>query len=141
MNDLNKRPSWRSQFALVVVALIAAVCSTYWISLDLPKATERMVFWGIVVPWSAVARVPGTVLGEFLGGTARRSLGWFAGVVAGSIAVLILNYVQSPDLLMMLARLQSSLLPPSIIFGMLAATITESALSILEMFLTAEPEA
>ena len=138
--ELKKRPRWLVQFVLLGLTVVGAVGSTIWVCRDFSTATERMMFWGIVVPWAMVARIPGAFAGEVLGGTSRRAVGWFAGVLAGAAAVLILHSVQNPDTENMLMRLRAGLLPPAIIFGMLAATIGESVLNILEILLSAQSD-
>ena len=135
MNDSNRKLKWRAAAVMLVAALAAAVMLTLWTCRDPEGASERALFWGIVLPWSAVARIPGALIGDCLGLVARHAVGWFAAVMAGTAVVLILNFLQEPDLIIMLVRLRTGLLPPSVVFGMLSATIAESSLSMLEMLL------
>jgi hypothetical protein len=137
MNDNNRKPSLRTA-VMLVVAFVAAVTLTMWTCRDSGAPTERALFWGIVLPWSAVARIPGSRLGDCLGLVGRHALGWFAAVMGGIVVVLVLNYLQEPDFMLMIVRLRTTLMPPAVIFGILSATIAESSLSMLEMLWPAD---
>jgi hypothetical protein len=53
--------------------------------------------------------------------------------MAGAVAIIVFNFVLEPDLIVMIVRLRTGLIPPAVIFGILAATIAETSLSMLEM--------
>jgi hypothetical protein len=137
MNDNYRKPAWRAA-AMILVALAAAVTLTLWMCRYSRGGSERALFWGIVIPWSVAARIPGALIGDCLGLVARHAVGWFAAVLAGAASILILNFLQEPDPLVMLARLRTNLMPAAVIFGMLSATIAETSLSMLEMLWPAQ---
>jgi hypothetical protein len=126
-----KHPSLRASAVMMVVAVVAAVLSTMWTCRYHGGTSERALFWGIVLPWSTVARIPGAVIGNCLGLVARHAVGWFAAVIAGAFTILIFNFLEEPHLMLM--RLRTGLLPPALIFGILSATIAESSFSMLDM--------
>ncbi|MBS0266371.1 MAG: hypothetical protein JSS02_30855, partial [Planctomycetes bacterium] len=97
---------------------------------------ERVLFWCVVLPWAAVARFPGTWLGELLGFVGRHAVGWFSAIMAGGLAVLVLNFVQEPHVLSMIVRLRTGLLPTATSYGIVAATIVETGLTMLEIVLS-----
>lgn len=128
-----KQSSLRTAAALLVVELIAAVTLTLWTSRTYGRLNERALFWGIVLPWAFVARFPGGYIGSFLGIVARHAVGWFAAVITGAVTIIVLNYVAEPELIAFIVRLRTGLIPTAVVFGILAATIAESSLSLLEM--------
>lgn len=132
-DNIQKQPSLRAAAIMTLVALVAAVLLTIWTYRTNGKTSERALFWGIVLPWSAFARFPGAAFGSFLGSVARHAVGWFAAVMAGAVAIIVFNFVLEPDLIVMIVRLRTGLIPPAVIFGILAATIAETSLSMLEM--------
>lgn len=136
MNDITRRQhaglSLRVSAGMMLVALATAVGLTIWITRYPGLCTERALFWGLVLPWSAVARFPGAAIGGCLGTVARHAVGWFSAVIAGAATIVIFNFVQDPDLLGIFIRLRTGLFPPALIFGILAATIAETSLSMLE---------
>ena len=135
MNANTSNPSGKTSAILFAVTFIAALLLTAGTYHSASGTSERALFWGIVLPWAAVARFPGAWLGEFLGFVGRHALGWFSAIIAGAIAVFILNYLQDPELLSMIIRLRTGLIPTATIYGIVAATIAETALTMLEMLL------
>jgi hypothetical protein len=140
MNDNDRKKSWASAGALQLVAVVAAVALTMWTRRSYGLANERALFWGIILPWAVAARIPGALLGDFLGSVGRHALGWFTAIVAGTAAVLVLNFQREPDVLMILLQLRTGLLQSAVVFGILAATIAETGFCLLDSLWITEAE-
>ena len=140
MNDNDRKMSWAVAGALQLVAVVAAVALTMWTRRSHGLISERALFWGIILPWAVAARIPGAVVGDFLGAVGRHALGWFTAIMAGTAVVLYLNFQRDADLPMILLQLRFGLLQSSVIWGILAATIAETGLCLLDSLWIADAE-
>jgi hypothetical protein len=132
MNDNDRKTKWAGAGALQLVAVAAAVALTLWTRRSYGLTSARALFWGIILPWAVAARLPGAIVGDFLGSVGRHALGWFTAIMAGTAAVLVLNFQREADVLMILLQLRAGLLQSAVIFGILAATIAEAGFSLLD---------
>jgi hypothetical protein len=132
MNDNDRKKNWAGAGALQLVAVAAAVALTMWTRQSYGLTSSRALFWGIILPWAVAARIPGALLGDFLGSVGRHALGWFTAIMAGTAAVLVLNFQRDTDVLMILLQMRTGLLQSAVIFGILAATIAEAGFCLLD---------
>jgi hypothetical protein len=127
----------RSQFTIrrmMVAVAIAGAASWTGREFHLSRQYESRAYHGtislaITLASAAVLRWPGAWAGARLGIVARHAVGWFTAVVGATIAILLMNLVESEHFL---DDLRGGLAASAILGGVIVATIVEAVVATFE---------
>jgi hypothetical protein len=134
MSGMNNERHRRGRTFCAALALIGPVSALTFGTLASGSHDDGVIFLGIVLPWSIVARFPGAWIGSRVGLLTRHTVGWFTGFAGAGASILLLNFASSPG--SFVRDYGDGLGAAAWIYGMVAATFAVILTAAVDVFWT-----